>query len=50
MRIYYLIVGLLGTGLFVWASGHYAMGLPMSIAMGFVPGTLVGCAWTWRKR
>jgi hypothetical protein len=50
MRVYCLIIGVLGIGLFVWASAHYAMGLPMSMAMGFVPGTLVASALTRRKR
>jgi hypothetical protein len=50
MRIYFLIVGVLGTGLFIWASAHYAMGFPMQMAMGFVPGTLVSCALKGPKR
>jgi hypothetical protein len=50
VRIYYLIVGILGTAVLCWASVQYHVPLPVAVVMGFVPGTLLNCAWTWRRR
>jgi hypothetical protein len=49
VRYYFLLIGVVGVAVGIWAAIHYRMPLPLSMEMGFAPGTLVGVAWARRR-
>ena len=50
MKWYYLIVGVLGVALTLWAEAHYDFNWESACGFGFVAGTLTSAGFTGRKR
>lgn len=50
MRIYYLIVAVLGFALVMWTTTHYDLSRWISMGLGFMAGTLGSTSYTMQRR